>query len=280
MSVVKKQGVFNELVLPFKYKDELITNFTARELSLAQVKQLGKTQSKANYPFQWIARACCWSIEEMGGVKVYEEYRDTGKVPDIIKLLPMVSTNSVLIAGHIATMGEQIEDVPGVCPTCGNKENHEINLLSVDIPFLEGETYEDKICESLLTVGYTPSAKAKKDLQLADAYTRLQFRLPVLGDLLKLEDSFRDSKDITDFFENLMGECIISLESESGDQLPDNILKMRKRRVLETLKPRDWKKARTDYNKNVPELEISTDKPCSDCGTKITYNVDQNFLFL
>ena len=280
MSIKHKKGVFNELSLPFKYKDELVTNFTARELTLKQVKQLSKIQFKSNYPFQWIAKACCWSIEEMGGVRVYDEYKETGEVPTIVKLIPMISTNSVLVAGHIQTMGEVLEDIPGVCPSCGNKEDNSIDLLSVDVPFLDGEEFGTKICTSELTKGYVPSEKAQKDLGLSKNYTTMTFRLPVLQDVLLLEEDFKEAKDISDFFEKLMGQCIIKLEGKDGTELPDNILQLRKSRVLESLSPRDWKKARDDYNRNVPELEVSTKKRCSECGSSIKYQVEQNFLFL
>lgn len=280
MSIKHKTGVFNELSLPFRYKEELITNFTARELSLQQVKQLSKISFKSNFPFQWIAKACCWSIEEMGGVRVYDEYKETGIVPEIVKRIPMLSTNSVLVAGHIKTMGEVLEDIPGVCPNCGNKEDNTIDLLSVEVPFLEGDEFETKICTTELTTGYTPSKKARTDLGLSESYPILTFRLPLLQDVLVLEEEFKASKDISEFFEKLMGQCIIQLETSDGISLPENVLKLRKSRVLGSLSPRDWKKARNDYNKNVPELEVSAHKNCSECGSKITYNVEQNFLFL
>jgi hypothetical protein len=278
--ITYKKGIYNELLLPFKYKDEAVTNFTARELSLPQVKQLSKIQYKSNNPFKWIAKACCWSIEEMGGVRVYEEYTKTGEFPEIIKRLPMVSTNSILVAGHIKTMGEVLEEIPGVCPNCGSKEENEIDLMSIEVPHFEEEEFESKICVAELSVGYVPSKKAQADLQLAKSYPNLTFRLPVLQDVLKLETAFLEAKDISDFFEELMGQCLIKLESASGDPLPDNLLSMRKGSVLGSLSPRDWKKARKEYNKNVPELNISTKKSCSDCGKSITYNVEQNFLFL
>ena len=280
MSIIHKTGVYNELSLPFKYEDELVTNFTARKLSLKQVKQLSKIQFKSNLPFQWIAKACCWSIEEMGGVRVYDEYKETGKFPTIVKMIPMVSTNTVLVAGHIRTMGEILEEIPGVCPNCGNKEDNKIDLLSLEVPFLEGEEFETKICTSELITGYVPSKKAQADVGMAEAYTILTFRLPLLQDVLLLEEDFRNAKDITDFFEKLMGQCIIKLESKNGEELPENILKLRKARILEELDARDWKKARDDYNKNVPELEVSTKKSCSECGSSIKYSVEQNFLFL
>lgn len=275
-----RKGVYNELSLPFLFgEDNLVSNFSTRELTLKEMKSLGKIQYKSNHPFKWIAKACCLSIEEMGGVNVYEEYKKNNKFPDIVKTLPMISTNNVLVGGHIATLGEHLEEIPAVCPTCGHKNEVEIDLLTLDVPFLKEETFESKIFSVELSKGYTPSVKSQKDLGLKESYNVLTFRLPVLQDLLILEDNFVESRDIDEFFENLMGQCILKVENEAGEELPDNFLKMRKKQILGSLSPRDWKKARTHYNRNVPELSVSSTSHCEECGSKIEYTMEQNFLF-
>ena len=274
-----RKGVYNELSLPFEYGDEKVENFAPRELTLNEMKSLGKLQYKSNHPFKWIAKACCLSIEEMGGVNVYEEYIKSNKFPDIIKSIPMISTNNVLVAGHIATLGEHLEEIPAVCPSCGYKNDVEIDLLTLEVPFLSEETFESKVFSVDLDKGYIPSVKAQTDAGLSSSYNRMTFRLPVLQDLLVLEDNFVESRDIDEFFEALMGQCIIKLESESGEELPENFLKMRKKQLLSSLSPRDWKKARKYYNKNVPELSVSSTSSCGECGGKIEYNMEQNFLF-
>jgi len=274
-----RKGVYNYLSLPFDYKGTKVENFAPRELTLKEMKSLGKIQYKANHPFGWIAKACCLSIEEMGGVKVYDEYISSGKMPEIVKMIPMVSTNNVLVAGHIETLGEHLENIKAICPSCGSSNEAEIDLLSLEVPFLKEDTFETKIFKVDLSKGYTTSVKSQDEQGLSACYTRLFFRLPVLQDLLNLEDSFTESKDLNEFFEELMGQCILKMESDSGEDMPDNFLKMRKSRVLASLSPKDWKKTRVVYNENVPELSVSASKLCTECGSKIEYKMEQNFLF-
>ena len=277
--ITARQGVYNELPIPFNYEGQEVSNFTARELTLKEIKQLSKLQYRQNNPFKWVAMACCLSIETIGGVNVYDEYIRTKQFPAIITQLPLLNTNNILVAGHIRTLGEHVETVPSRCQSCGEENEAEIDLLTLDVPFI-GKSFDDYIFTVELRNGYDIGAKSSDDNGIPRVYNNMSFRLPTLGDVMKLErDLVSNASSLSEFFEKLLQKCITTIDDGNGVELPANILALKRDTILNKLRPFDWKKVKKEYNKNTPELSLKALTPCENCGADIEYEIDQSFLF-
>lgn len=278
-NITHKKGVYNELPISFKYKDLEVSNFTARELTLKEIKSLGKPEYKANNPFKWIAKACCLSIEEIAGVPVYEQYKSSQKFPEVITKIPLINTNNILVAGHIKTLGEHVETLPSKCRSCGNESESEIDLLTLDVPYLS-KSFEEYIFTVELRKGFDIGSKYSEELGIPRTYTQITFRLPTLGDLMRLERDMVSGKEgLSEFFEKILQKCIVSMEDENGNSLPENILSLKRDIVLNNIHPYDWKKIRKEYNNNTPQLSLQAISPCENCGAELEFEIDQSFLF-
>jgi len=277
------QAVYNRLPITYMYNGELCEYFQTRELSLSDLERMQDIKMKRSNPVTWVAKACCMIIENIGGVNVYEQYVNTKTIPDIIKKMPMGATTSVLIAGHIETLDSQIVDYPMRCPNsfCGEVNNVDLDLLSLDIPMAES-SYEKSVVEVELGKGFKLLSDISKHYNLDPniPFTKLSIRQPILGDVMALENLFtRDMSEVSPFWLKLYGKCIIKMETADGDMLPDDVLDRQRGIIVGSLGPKDILIIKRALNKAFPKLEISAIKVCEKCGEEIKYDIDASFLF-
>ena len=272
--------VYNKLPIAYRYNGVDCEYFQTRELSMAELKQLQDRKAKINNPVLWVAKACCLIVEELGGVKVYEQYMTTKVIPEVIKKMPMVCSTNILVAGHIETLDHKIVDFPMDCPRCGHENEVNFDLLSLDVPTLD-LTYEDLIVDVELSHGHFVDATLANNngMDPTVPFKKLKLRLPRTEDVLELEHEFNLSANSL-FLEKLIGKCIIEMEAEDGALYPSDVLERQKVGIITKLKPKDVQAIVRAQNKAFPKLDISSQSVCEKCSNDIKYEIDSSFLFL
>jgi len=270
------------LTLPFgvlrngnRLKSFELFSINAGDLNLIQDDTYQK-----NHPSRWIARTICLCVDSIEGNSVRAEFDREGrkKYPEIVLDLPALDSAFVLYAAHSHLINEKITNVTSVCQMCQRKFTMDIETedlareINNDVSIM---TSDDTFVVDLMDP-YSYPVKDSQILDSNDPIVSLEFRIPTLGDSLKLETEFRDNEIHAE-------AALLSLVMKSATTTSGNLLKRQEiasvaRKIINGVSARDVVAINNAFSR-LPHMTPIVSVSCPLCSEDTEVSIRPTVLF-
>ncbi len=260
---------------------KILKDFSLKSLSVRDLKDINNEQLKSDHPLKWLARTLCTVTESIGGIPVASAYSTSKQFPDVIKRLSLLDASYLLVAGHVHSLGPDVEGFKTMCP-CPNNKTVEFNfrLDDVETPELSDDLTPDKVVEVELERGFEFRERNAEDINMkGKIWKKYIFRLPTIADALSNESHFSTGSKST-FGERVMAACLLQVETEEGEVMDASFQRMLGPKLILDLMAYDLKLINKAYNSAVPSMRLTAPSECSFCNREIDLPVDPNFLYV
>lgn len=263
-----------ELPLPVRYQEEIVTGFESADVDGSVLQLLGKTV-KGSRRFSQVARTACLVTDAIGGHDIRRPYTTAGagmKFPDLVLQLPMVDLTYLQIAAHIRNFGATIEKVSARCSDSECPQfttSIDLNNLVVDF---RTEPIEEIVVP--LTRGFTKEAGESEFMGVK--FTTLYMRPPMLQDMIRHENLYRDGDDFGEFQQKVLVDSITKLTADDGKEFPRGEVFKMGTQLIKSLKVIDLQaitKQLTELQMVSFELEVE----CPNCGNQFKLGYSPGF---
>lgn len=279
------------------YVGAVIDGSRIKEVELVPSNGVAEKVYTAKYPdspFKWMADVLTVSIRDIGGEIVAEKARESFKktgsfsIPECIKKLPHADVNSLLMEIHRTLWLNLIEKQTCICKFCGQTMIVDIDLNKIEMS--EEDLASSEIeCDSLLYMLKSPliyhvrGELEKRNFSEYDnrQYNSLEFRIPLLSDMLRHEKSF---KDTIIFWRKVALDCltrIVMLEDgKVTDELPVEVVRPQGLGFFDDyFSGIDLKGIRDVLRNDPPTLPFYYEEKCVNCNRMTPVTVEPSSFF-
>lgn len=259
-------------------REDPLKVFSLNDLTVEDLKTIQNPNQKSDHPMVWLGQTLSRVIHEIEGINVSGEYRTQGKIPNIIRAMTLVDVSYALMAGHVYNLGSDLPEFKAVCPACRNHVPFSTDLeRDLEVPEIEVEP--DATFEVELINGFEYKSKKAAEIGMeGKVWKHYTFRMPTLGDALKNERHWSGRSEST-FTERIMADCLTSVQTDDGEEMPDNVRNMIHYNLLYKLSARDMKKIGKEYGNVAPSFRFLTNVECGKCGRGVEVPLEPNFLY-
>jgi len=271
----------NVLPIGVKNGETILREFTLNKLSVREIKEINDEQYRAQHPLKWLGRTVTSLIQSIEGVPVSS--RGDGKknyIDDLVKKLTIPDISYILVAGHVHSLGDTIEDyrTQCFCPLQADV-SFNINLGGIELPDTSELSYDIEM-EAELEDGLDLS-KDKMAVELGIGnrrWNRYFIRIPRLEDFLRHETHFSTSSK-SSFTERVLASAITKIQDADGEEMPTTLISMLREKLVLNLSGRDMTLLNRSTKSILPAMRLSAPTECKRCGKEIEIPVEPSFLF-
>ena len=197
-------------VLPigFKWNSQTIRSFNVNLIDGFIERVIHNEQMRADRPQTWMASVLSALLHDLNGVMVSSDFVASGKVPEIVKALPLQDAGLVLMYGHTDTFGTVLKKQEAKCPHCrAQNSNLEIDLSELKRPAVSESIIET--VEAQLPRGWKRLLDGKagqKELGWEnEVFNRFVFGVPTVGDAIRNEPHYSPAR-VLDFNARILND--------------------------------------------------------------------------
>jgi len=271
----------NVLPIGVMQGEKTLREFTLNKLSVRQIKEINDEQYRAQHPLKWLGRTATSILSTIDGVPVSSN--GEGKknyIDELVRKMTIPDISYILLAGHVHSLGGEIEDYRTTCfcPTQAEVAFN-IDLSAVELPDTSELAYDMEM-EAELEDGLDLSReKMAVEMGIADRkWTRYFIRIPRLDDFLRNELHFSTSAK-SSFTERVLASAITRIQDENGEDMPTALVQLLKEKLVLNLSGRDMTLLNRATKQLVPAMRLTAPTECSRCGKEIDMPVEPSFLF-
>lgn len=259
---VDNNGEFAGVIRDVKY----------RIISREEKKKIRDEKFAKRHPFQWIARVLSLVIESIGDIPVYEEYKRTNEIPDIINEIPSLDLYFLLVAGHVHNYGPIINNIETTCRACDKKQSFNLSLNQVTVDTSEGSFHNFKVSLNHGMEAEDPVSHVKMK------YRHLECRRPVLRDALQYEKEYRPNGQ-SDFVDKIYGNCVVAMYDDQGQPLEEARIRQTIVPMIKKMSDYDSGIMETSFNEDCPKIDTEVIHVCTNCSEDISIFITDGFLY-